>query len=330
MRKRPLAEQVIVITGASSGIGLVTARRAAAAGARVFLVSRNEAALSRIVAGITQGGGQAGFAVADVADRDALATAARAAVDRFGRIDSWVSNAGVAIYAPLLETPVDEHRRMFETNYFGTVNSTAVAMPHLTASRGTLVIVGSVAGDMPSPIMGAYAASKHAVRAFASSLRIELNAAASPVAVTLIKPSGINTPIAENAANHQAGAGRIPPPPYDPELVAEAILEAAVHPRRERSVGGFGVLEVLFANHFPGLFERLAPAIIPLLSDARRPPDRRDNLQRPKGGNAERTAREWGKPFSVYQQLSRRPGLTAMAVAGVAGLGVLALRSRGE
>lgn len=323
MRRKPLAEQVIVITGASSGIGLALARKAAGEGAAVFLISRNAAALAAIVGEIADKGGRAAFAAADVADAETLAHAADAAVRRFGRIDTWVSNAGVAIYAPLLETPLAEHRRLIDTNYFGTVNSAAVALPRLRETGGALIIVGSIAGDMPSPIMGAYSASKHAVRAFAASLRIELGHAGSPVRVTLIKPSGMVTPIAEHAANHQPGAARIPPPPYDPALVADAILHAAVRPVRELTVGGMGRLETLFAGLFPGVFERVAPVITPFLSDPARTPERRHNLFAPATDGSERTDAETGRKTSLYLAARTRP-LTAAAI-GAASVALVAL-----
>ena len=144
-------------------------------------------------------------------------------------------------------------RSLFETNYFGAVNSAAAAMPHLAERGGTLIFTGSIAGDMPSPVMGAYSASKHALHGFVQSLAIELRAARSPVQVTLIKPSGVATPIAEHAANHRPGAARIPPPVYDPGLVADAILHAATHKVRARTVGGIGRLETLAAYALPGL-----------------------------------------------------------------------------
>jgi short-subunit dehydrogenase len=320
MSHRPLSDQVLVITGASSGIGLITARKAAVAGARVFLVSRNDAALRAIVEEIEADGGRAAYAVADVGDRHALQRAASAAIAAFGRIDSWISNAGVAIYAPLLETPLGEHERLFRTNYFGAVNSAQVAVPHLAASRGTLITIGSIAGDMPSPVMGAYAASKHAIHAFIASLRIELKAAGSPVRVTLIKPSGMTTPIATHAANHQHGEARVPPPPYDPALVADAILHATTHNIRDLTVGGIGRLEVLFASHFPALFERLAPIVGPFLVDRSKPATQGDNLDRPGVDGEPRSRDEHGRRSSLYLAAQTRPLATAALAAGGAAM----------
>lgn len=317
----PLGDQTILITGASSGIGLVTARLAASRGAKVILVSRNGDALADIVRGIEAKGGAACFAVADVGDRAALARAAAEGVARFGRIDSWVNNADVTIYATLAETPDDEHERLFRTNYFGVVNGAHVALEHFAGRGGALITVASIAADMSSPIMGAYAASKHAVRAFVESLRIELEAAGSPVSVSLIKPSGITTPIGMHAANHLRGEAMIPPPPYDPRLVAEAILRCAERPRREITIGGAGRAQVLFAMHFPALFERLAPLMVPFLHKPALPKTAGSNLFAPGKDGEERARHEGGFKLSPYTQAVLRPNWTgalflSAAVAG--------------
>jgi NADP-dependent 3-hydroxy acid dehydrogenase YdfG len=135
---KPLVEQVILLTGASSGIGLVTAKLAASRGAKVMLVARSEDALADAVREIEAAGGQAAYAVADVGDAGQVRAAAAAAVARFGRIDTWVNNAGVAIYAKLAETPLDEHERMFRTNYFGVVNGATAALSHPLPDHGGL------------------------------------------------------------------------------------------------------------------------------------------------------------------------------------------------
>ena len=266
IKLKPLAEQVIVITGASSGIGLVTARTAAKAGAAVFLIARSGEVLADVVRDINNAGGRADFAVADVGDGDAVEAAAAAAVTRFGRVDSWVNDAGSAIYGKVLDTPLDEQAQLFRTNYFGVVHGCRTAVPLLRmAGGGAIVTVGSLASDMPAPPMGVYSATKHAVKAFVEVMRMELQADGEPISVTLVKPAGIDTPIGQHAANHgepgggEAGEAQIPPPAYDPQLVADAILEACVHPRREVTVGGVGRAQVLFSQHFPVLFEWLAP-----------------------------------------------------------------------
>lgn len=321
---KPLAEQVILITGASSGIGLVTARLAAKRGARVVLVSRDGDALVQIVREITDAGGHADFAIADVGDLRDVQRAASKAVERFGRIDTWVNDAGVAIYGKLLDTPMAEHEQLLRTNYFGAVHGCLTAVEHLQRAGGALITIGSIVSDIPSPGMGAYAASKHAVKGYVDSLRIEINADRLPISVTLIKPAGIDTPIADHAANHLDGAALLPPPVYAPELVAEAILDAAQHRRRDVTVGGTGRLQVLTAQHFPGLLDRLGPTLLPWLRDPKRAPSRHDNLAAPVANGAERSHDQHGRRVSVYETAGRHPLATATAAGAALGLATLA------
>lgn len=172
-RLKPLRDQVIVITGATSGIGLVTAREAARQGASAFLISRNAAALERQSAEIMRTSGvRAAFAAADVGDESQVLAAAARALEQFGRIDTWVNVAGVGIYAPLLDTPLHEHERLFRTNYWGVVNASRAAIKHLRG--GAFITVASVVADFGTPLRGAYAASKHAIKGYIDCLRVEL------------------------------------------------------------------------------------------------------------------------------------------------------------
>ncbi|MBV9843167.1 MAG: SDR family NAD(P)-dependent oxidoreductase [Sphingomonadaceae bacterium] len=329
---KPLRDQVIVITGASSGIGLVTAKRAAAAGAKVMLVARNREALAHAVDEIKEAGGAAAFAVADVADRAALEGAAAETVERFGRIDSWVNNAGVAIYAKLVDTPADEHERLFETNYFGVVNGCLTAIPYLR-SGGALITVASIGADLPSPVIGAYDASKHAVRAYLETLRLELRADGAPIAITIVKPSGIDTPIAQHAANHGYGArqgeARVPPPVYAPELVAEAICHAAEHPRRDITVGGVGRLNVLVGTHFPRLLELVTPSLVSLVIDRSRPKTGANSLFDSSDAGRERSGVETARSYSLYTSAVLHPAATGAVLLGVlaGAAGLLARRA---
>lgn len=315
---KALAEQVVLITGASSGIGLVTARMAAKRGAKVVLVARDADALATIVREIEQAGGQATFASADVGDLRDVQRAAAKAIERYGRIDTWINDAGVAIYAKLVDTPMAEHERMFATNYFGVVHGSLVAVEHLQREGGALITVASIAADIPSPLMGAYSASKHAVKAFTQSLRIELIADRLPVSVTLIKPSGIDTPIAQHAANHIEGETLIPPPVYDPRLVAEAILDAAVTPRRDVTVGGGGRLQVLAGQHFPRLLDHLAALMTPVLQSNDLPRTPEDDLAAPRDNGRERSGTQSGRGFSLYGTPRSRNVLALVALGGAA------------
>lgn len=321
-RLKPLDRQIVLITGASSGIGLATARMAAKAGARVFLVARNATALATIRDDLVAAGAEADFAVADVGDRDQLRAAAEAATARFGPLDTWINVAGVAIYAPLLETPVVEHERLFRTNYWGVVHSAAIAIPLLRARGGAFITVGSVVSDIGTPILGAYAASKHAVKGFIDSLRIELLRERAPISVTLLKPSGVGTPLAEHAANHMGAAARLPPPVYTPEVVARAILHAAQRPCRELTVGGVGLMQILAAAHSPRLADRVSSLVPPLLKDERRPAPARDSLERFGDGGRTRSPFETSRPFSLYTDARLNPG-AALALAALAGAGAL-------
>lgn len=239
-RLKPLKDQVIVITGASSGIGLVTARMAAKRGARVVLTARNHEALQQAAQEITSdetSGGMAAYVAADVSDESAVRRVAEEAVARFGRIDTWVNGAGVSVYGRLMDISLEDQRRLFETNFWGVVIGSRIAVPHLRKG-GALINIGSVLSDRAIPLQGIYCATKHAVKAYTDSLRMELEHDRLPIAVTLIKPYSIDTPYAEHAKNYLATEPSFPPPVYAPEVVAEAILHCAEHPTRDVYAGG--------------------------------------------------------------------------------------------
>lgn len=253
---KPLAQQVIVITGATSGIGLATARSAAAHGARLVLVARNGEALKTLADELSAQGAQVATVVADVANPDQLRAAATKAVEQFGGFDTWINNAGISIYGRLQDVSMEDQRRLFDTNYWGVVNGSLIAAEHLrTRAAGAIINLGSELSDLSVPLQGSYSASKHAVKGFTDAFRIELQKEFPTLAVTLIKPAGINTPFTEHAKNYMDVEPRLPPPVYSPQLAADTLLYAAANPSRELFVGGASKLMSSFAHYMPGVLD---------------------------------------------------------------------------
>lgn len=238
LKLKRLQEQVIVITGASSGIGLTAAELAAQRGARVVLNSRNEVDLRRAVEGIRSRGGRATYVVGDVADDETLELVAQRAVEEFGGFDTWVNNAGIGMYGKTWEMTLADKRRLFDINFWGVVHGCRAAVPHLRRRGGALINIGSVAGDVATPLLGIYSASKFAVKGYTDALRMELEHEGAPVSVTLIKPGPTNTPFIEHARNYMDAEPEFAPPVFAPEEVAHAILRCAERPTREIVVGG--------------------------------------------------------------------------------------------
>jgi short-subunit dehydrogenase len=238
VRLKPVEEQVIVITGASSGIGLATAHLFADQGAKgLVLVARNEEALRKIADELSRKGTRAIAIPADVSKREDLERIAKTAIDTFGGFDTWVNDAAVALYGRLDEIPLEDQRQQFDVNYWGVVNGSLIAAEHLRNRGGALINVGSVLSERTMILQTQYSASKHAVKAFTDGLRMELEEKGAPVSVTLIKPSSIDTPYIEHARNYLDKNNAVPPPAYDPHLVAKAIVFAAAHQRRELTIG---------------------------------------------------------------------------------------------
>jgi short-subunit dehydrogenase len=319
---RPLHQQVIVITGASSGIGLVTARMAARAGAGVLLVARNEHALRRITAELQANGAQAAYVVADVSRREDHERIARTAVERFGGFDSWVNNASVGTAGELDKVTIEDHRRVFDVNYWGVVYGSLEAARHLRQRGGAIINIGSVLGERTVVLQGPYCAAKHAVRAFTTGLRMELERENVPVSVTHIKPSSIDTPFPEHARNYLSSGVQVPPPVYSPALVAKAILFACWNPRRELTVGFGGKMAPLMGRLFPRLTDRLMEVVGYWAQETSNSglPARRDNLYAPREDGAERSS--LGYPVvlknSPYLQAQMHPVATAAILGGLA------------
>ncbi len=326
---KPIEEQVIVITGASSGIGLVTARMAAGHGARVVLAARDRDALGHVAEEIRQNGGTAVHAVADVADEEAMHRVADLAVHSFGGIDTWVNNAGVSIYGRIEEVTMEDHRRLFETNYWGVVIGSRIAVRHLRRHGGALINVGSVVSERAIPLQGAYSASKHAVKAFTDALRMELEEGGAPISVTLIKPASIDTGFEEHARNYMEQEPTVPPPVYAPELVAEAILHAARHPVRDLFVGGGGKAFQWGERYAPRMTDYMMERMLfrgqqggPRLRE-------RDSLYEPwNDGHASSGRHGFVRRTSLYTSAEMHPWTTAALFAGLGALAVAAYSGR--
>lgn len=323
---KPLSEQTIVITGASSGIGLATARRAAREGARVLLVARNEEALREAVESIRLRGGKADHVAIDVTAADAPERIAAKAREAFGGFDTWVNDAAVALYARLEDTGIDEQRRVFDVGYFATVAASLHAARELTARGGGAIInVGSILSDRSVPVQGAYSAMKHAVQGFTEAFRMEMEAEGRPVSVTLIKPAAIDTPYPEHARNRMGKPARVPPVVYDPELVAKAICFAAAHPRRDLTVGGTGMAMTKMSNLLPRSADRFMELFFKEEAqtiDTPATPGAKDNLFEPRRDGRERSNQDiYVRKQSLALEAQMRPW-TTMAILG--GVGVAA------
>jgi len=319
---KPLAAQVMVITGATSGIGLTTARMAAAQGVRLVLAARNEPALAALVEEIRAAGGQAVQVAADVGDAAQVEAIAARAQAVFGGFDTWVNDAAVSMYGRIEDAPIEDQRRLFDTNYWGVVHGSLTAAKHLRGREGggVLINVGSVLSDQAIPVQGIYSASKHAVKGFTNALRMELMRDAPSICVTLIKPSAIDTPYKAHARNYTDHPAANPPPVYDPVLVAEAILYAAETPVREITVGGCGRALMGLGQLIPGLAEPAFAWLLPILHRARRvdPVEGSDNLYEPGRALQERAGDyRYVRRTSLYARAQMNPQTSAALLAGL-------------
>nr|WP_294691125.1 SDR family oxidoreductase [uncultured Friedmanniella sp.] len=239
MLLKKIADQVVVVVGASSGIGRETALQLAKHGASVVVAARSEPALTSLVAEIVAHGGQATPVVCDVADVEQVRQVAVVAESTYGRVDTWVNAAATSVFAGFEDTTPEEFRRVMEVNYLGQVHGALAALPALRrAGGGALIAISSVEALVSLPMHSAYSASKHAVEGAMDALRRELRAENAPISVTSIKPGTINTPFFANARNKMDVAPKGPPPWYQPKVVADCIRYAAEHPVRDLYAGG--------------------------------------------------------------------------------------------
>ena len=314
--QKSLGDQVVVITGATSGIGLATARLFAARGARLVLAARSADDLADVQAELAKAGHDVVVVAADVGRRADVESIATKAIDRFGGFDTWVNNAGQTVYGQLQEVSDADHERLMQVNFWGTVYGSLVAVRTLKARGGTLVNVGSVGGDFAFPLQGMYSASKHAIRGFTDALRMELEQEGAPVAVTLVKPASIDTPLPQRARNYMTHEPKLPPPVYRPREVALAIAKAATSPNRDIYVGGAAKALSLAAAIAPRLYDRAATPVVMAFQKRNEAPRRPQGTLHATGSDHGERGTHPG--FVIPFSASIRFGAVPTAVLGIA------------
>lgn len=331
IQPKSIHQQVIVITGASSGIGLATARLLAKEGAKLVLVARSEEDLKKLADELSGQSKTAVYVAGDVADEAVHRKAADAAIREFGHLDTWINNAGAAAYGKIEDVPMEDNRRIFETNFWGTVIGSRVALEYLKkrddGTAGMIINIGSVVSDRAIPLQGMYSASKHAVKGFTDALRVEVQESRLPVAVTLIKPSSIDTPYSKHAANYMDEEPKFPPPVYAPEVVARTILYCCEHIERELTVGGGGRMLAGMGRAMPGIFDKVSTATLFKGQKKGEPsdPNAHRGLQHAAGGLQERGGHEGHvMESSLYTTARVHPWMTGAAIVG-GGLAVAAM-----
>ena len=315
LKLKPLREQVIVITGAGSGIGAATAKMAARRGAKVVLAGRQEESLARVVADIERDGGSAVSITADVgveADHDRIL---ERAVQSYGRVDTWVNNAGVSIFGTLESVPVEDQRKLFDTDYWGVVYGSMVAVRHMKQEGGALINVGSEVSDRAVPLQGAYSAAKHAVKGFTDALRMELREDDAPISVTLIKPASIATGFTSHARNYMDVQPDLPSPIYAAETVAEAILHAAERPTRDLYVGSASRAISTLGQNLPSLADRMGSWLFRQQRGDAAAQGGSDSLY--DAGGSHPAQERQGRRHSVYTQMAIHPRSTSLAAAAL-------------
>ena len=329
---KPVRDQVIIITGATSGIGLATARQAARRGASLVLNARAEEDLRIVASEIAAEGGQVAFVAGDVAELGIVHAIAEAAISEFGRIDTWINNAGVSIYGLLEDVSMEDARRLFDTNYWGTVHGSLVALPHLKERGGALINVGSELSETVIPLQGHYVASKHALKGFTDTLRLELEKECTPVSVTLVEPSAIDTPYTEHAKNYMDVQPTQQPPVYAPDVVGRAILHCASHAHRTVRIGAGAKTYTLIEKFAPSLGDKLRVATSFDGSRTDEPAREEDTLFAPRPGAPRVRGRYQGHVMrtSLSTAATLRPLPTLLAAATLGAGIAMAMRGRRE
>ena len=332
LKLKKLRDQVIVVTGASSGIGLTTAELAAERGAAVMLNARNEMALRTATERIRSTGGRAAYFTGDVADDEAMDMLAQRAIEEFGGFDTWINNAGVGMYGRLVEMSMADKRRLFDVDFWGVVNGCRSAVRHLRSRGGVIINIGSVASDRALPLLGLYAAAKHAVKGYTDALRMELEAEGVPISVSLVKPSSINTPFTDHARNYMEEEPEYAPPVYAPESVARAILKCAERPIRDVTVGAGGRVMAVMGAMAPRLTDTYMEHTMFSAQKRGVPAQSGDSLDRPqsdgrrRGRTTRTTLERSGYTRAAVSDVGRM--LPVLALGAMVAAGVRSMRHR--
>lgn len=309
---------VVVVTGASSGIGRATAVRLAGLGARLVLASRSAASLERAATDCRELGADVLTVVADVLVEQQVGEVCEAAVARFGAVDGWVHTAAVVAYGRFEDVPAATFRRVLDVGVHGSVHCSRVALAQFRAQgHGTLVLTGSLLGEIATPYLSSYVAGKWAVRGLARVLSIETRAEPD-VHVCVVSPGGVDTPVYLQAANYAGRVGRPPPPVDSPEKVARAIVQSLHDHRSRRSVGPANLVARAGFTLLPSVFDALVLPLMRAGGLSRQPVEPHDgNVFRP-APDAHRTHGRWGRHWL------RAAGAGTVAVAA----GALAVARR--
>lgn len=324
------AGHVVVVTGASSGVGRACARAFAAEGATLGLIARSVEALENAAAEVRALGGKALVLPLDVSDSASVERAASDVEEQFGKIDIWVNNAMVTVLSPISEMTADEFRRVTEVTYLGYVYGTLSALSRMRPrDEGTIIQIGSALAYRSIPLQSAYCAAKAAVRGFTDSLRTELLHDGSGVRVSMLQLPAVNTPQFHVVRTRLPMHPMPVPPIYTPEMIAEATLWAAEHAPREMVIAGSALKAIVAQMLFPGLVDRYLAKVGYQAQQADYPvePDRPDNLFETTPGDHGASGEFGADAKSVAPQLLARmhPAVVASAAVGVvAGLSLAA------
>jgi NAD(P)-dependent dehydrogenase (short-subunit alcohol dehydrogenase family) len=331
-RKKPLKDQVVVVTGASSGLGRAVARLAGRRGAKVVVTARNSEALDACVREIEAFGSEALAVPADCTVQDEVAQVVEQAIDRFGRIDTYVANAIVTVYAETYRYEADELRRIMDVNFFGQIYGYWAVLPHLRESKGTFLSVQSALAYRGIPLQGGYCASKGALRNFFESARVELMKAGWGVDISVVHPGAINTPQFDRDRQKIGKQPQPVPPIYQPEPFADAVVHCCEHPIRELPLG-WGAQKLMWGQK---LSPRAGDAMLLRMgwkgqhTDEDKPLDAPDNLFETMPGDPGAHGRfdSQSRDSTAWTSLRLRRWLVGAAVVGAAALAGSAERTR--